>query len=272
MVPVVRATPRTLAILLTVALALAACSGGGSDDDAVATTTTAAPAAAETTTTEAEAVETTTTVAVDRSTTTTAPGGFTDIDDDADGDQVLDPFCGQTDYGEGLVLQIHCLTEGYTSQVPENVTLVEGSLFGLRSSIHRNLGNISGNLIVSRDPEQKRVAILVFQSDVLFTTGSAELGAPGNFDAVIEFVANNFPGSAIQVRGHTDSVGDPASNQALSEQRAASVQAYLQANGVDASEVTAVGLGESQPMALEDTEEGKALNRRVEVVLRPPTG
>ena len=47
---------------------------------------------------------------------------------------------------------------------------------------------------------------------------------------------------------------------------------YLVANGIDSPEVTAVGLGETQPMALEDTEEGKALNRRVEVVIRPPSG
>lgn len=262
-----RATSRTLAILFSITLAFVACGGGGSDDDAVAPSTTAP--SEETTTTEAEA---TTTTAVAEETTTTAAPAFADQDDDADGDGVLDPFCGQADYGEGLVLQIHCLTEGFTSQVPDGVTLVQGSLFGLRSSIHRNLDGISGNLIVTRDPAQKRVAILVFQSDVLFATGSAELTSPENFDAVIAFVANNFPGSAIQVRGHTDSVGDPASNQALSEQRATAVQAYLQAHKVDASEVTAVGLGETQPMALEDTEEGKALNRRVEVVLRPPTG
>ena len=244
---------------LTVAL-VAACGGGGDDDDGAPST-----AVDDTTTTTTEAAETTTT-------TTAEVAAVADPDDDADGDGVLDPFCGEADYGEGLVLQIHCLTEGYTSEVPPGVTLVPGSLFGLRSSIHRNLDGISGNLIVSRDPAGGRVAVLVFQSDVLFASGSAELAAPGNFDAVIAFVADNFPGSAIQVRGHTDSTGDPASNQQLSEARAAVVQRYLQDGGIDASEVTAVGLGETQPMAVEDTAEGMALNRRVEVVLRPPSG
>ncbi len=242
---------------------------GGDDDDAAesdrsTTTTTEVTEVAEETTTSAPPEETTT--------TTTEVAAIADPDDDADGDGVLDPFCGETDFGGGLVLQVHCLTEGYTSEVPEGVTLVEGSLFGMRSSIHRNLDGISGNLIVSRDPAGGRVAVLVFQSDALFATGSAELSAPETFDNVIGFVADNFPGSAVQVRGHTDSVGDPASNQALSEARAAAVQAHLVAGGIDAPEVTAAGFGETQPMALEDTDEGRALNRRVEVVLRPPSG
>jgi outer membrane protein OmpA-like peptidoglycan-associated protein len=257
-------TRRALAAVLAVA-SLAACGGDGDDEDAATTTT-----GAEATTTASDA---TTTTAEDEATTTTAAvAEIADPDDDADGDGVLDPFCGEADFGGGLVLQIHCLTEGYTSEVPEGVTLVEGSLFGFRSSIHRVLDGISGNLIVSRAPDGSRVAVLVFQSDVLFASGSAELQATDTFDGVIRFVADNFPGSAIQVRGHTDSVGDPASNQALSEARAAAAQAYLTAGGIDATEVTAIGFGETQPMALEDTEEGKALNRRVEVVIRPPSG
>jgi outer membrane protein OmpA-like peptidoglycan-associated protein len=258
--------PRLVPVLV-VAFALTACGGGGGDDE---------DAAADDATTTTEAVEeatTTTTEVVEEETTTTAfVSSIEDPDDDADGDGVLDPFCGEADFGGGLVLQIHCLTEGYTSEVPEGVTLVEGSLFGFRSSIHRVLDGISGNLIVSRAPDGSRVAVLVFQSDVLFASGSADLQATDTFDGVIQFVADNFPGSAIQVRGHTDSVGEPGSNQTLSEARAAAAQAYLTAGGIDASEVTAVGFGETQPMALEDTEEGKALNRRVEVVLRPPAG
>lgn len=257
--------PRLVPVLV-VAFALSACGGGGGDDDE--------DAADGTTTTEAvEEATTTTTAVVDEETTTTAfVSAIEDPDDDADGDGVLDPFCGEADFGGGLVLQIHCLTEGYTSEVPEGVTLVEGSLFGFRSSIHRVLDGISGNLIVSRAPDGSRVAVLVFQSDVLFASGSADLSAPDTFDGVIGFVADNFPGSAIQVRGHTDSVGDPGSNQSLSEARAAAVQAYLTAGGIDSPEVTSIGFGETQPMALEDTEEGKALNRRVEVVIRPPSG
>lgn len=266
------APPRLRSSVLVLALCFslvgAACSGGGDDDEAASTTTEVE----ETTTTEAEETTTTAVVEDEETTTTVAEAAIADQDDDANGDGILDPFCGEVDYGGGLVMQVYCDVEGFTSEVPEGVTLVEGSLFGMRSSIHRVLDGISGNLIVSRSPEGQRIAVLVFQSDVLFASGSAELTSPENFDNVIQFVADNFPGSVLQVRGHTDSVGDPASNQALSEERAAAVANYLIAGGVDSPEVTSIGFGETQPMALEDTEEGKALNRRVELVIRAPEG
>lgn len=259
-------TRRSHWFVLLVALVSAAGCGGGDDEPAVdvADTTTTAEAAEETTTTAEDEDE-------DEETTTTAVA-IEDPDDDANGDGVLDPFCSEADFGGGLVLQVQCDLEGLTSEVPEGVTLVPGSLFGLRSSIHRDLSGISGNLIVSRAPDGSRVFVLVFQSDALFASGSSELSAPGTFDGVVALVARDFPGSVIQVRGHTDGDGEEGSNQALSEARAAAVQSYLQAQGIDATEVTTIGFGETQPLALDDTEEGKAFNRRVEVVIRPPAG
>lgn len=75
---------------------------------------------------------------------------------------------------------------------------------------------------------------------------------------------------AIHVAGHTDSVGDPAYNQGLSERRAAAVEAFL-ATALGAVEITTEGLGATQPVAPNETEdgqdfpEGRALNRRVEI-------
>lgn len=282
---------RRFIVVVGLVAAAAACSGDDEPDAEVeaatttaeppdATTTTVAEVEETTTTSVAEADETTTTEPSDATTTTVAEAEETttttvvieDPDDDTNGDSVLDPFCGQADFGGGLVLQVHCDLEGLTSEVPEGVTLVPGSLFGLRSSIHRDLSGISGNLIVSRAPDGTRVFVIVFQSDALFASGSADLSAPDTFDGVVALVARDFPGSAMQVRGHTDSVGDETSNQTLSEARAAAVQSYLVAQGIAATEVTTIGFGETQPLALEDTEEGKALNRRVEVVIRPPSG
>ena len=68
----------------------------------------------------------------------------------------------------------------------------------------------------------------------------------------------------ITVEGHTDSDGDPAANQALSEARAAAVVDYLKAAGIDARRLTSVGYGESRPVAGNDTAEGKQMNRRIE--------
>jgi OOP family OmpA-OmpF porin len=73
------------------------------------------------------------------------------------------------------------------------------------------------------------------------------------------------PNVAVRVEGHTDSVGTDAYNQGLSERRANAVRNYLVDHGVSASRLTAVGFGESQPVASNDTAEGRALNRRVEL-------
>jgi outer membrane protein OmpA-like peptidoglycan-associated protein len=71
----------------------------------------------------------------------------------------------------------------------------------------------------------------------------------------------------IEVVGHTDDVGDDAYNMDLSEQRAAAVSQYLIEAGVDASKIVAVGAGESLPIATNTTDQGRAENRRVEVLV-----
>ena len=70
---------------------------------------------------------------------------------------------------------------------------------------------------------------------------------------------------AVRVEGNTDWIGTDAYNQGLSERRAESVMSHLISRGVSASRLTAVGYGESQPIASNETDEGRALNRRVEL-------
>jgi len=69
----------------------------------------------------------------------------------------------------------------------------------------------------------------------------------------------------IEVSGHTDDVGDEAQNLILSQKRAASVRAYLVKNGIDGSRIVAKGYGETQPIATNETAEGRKSNRRCEV-------
>jgi outer membrane protein OmpA-like peptidoglycan-associated protein len=73
---------------------------------------------------------------------------------------------------------------------------------------------------------------------------------------------------AITVEGHTDSVGSEAYNQKLSVRRAAAVRDYLAGQGVDASRMTVVGKGKADPVASNDTADGRAQNRRVELVVK----
>ena len=74
------------------------------------------------------------------------------------------------------------------------------------------------------------------------------------------------PDWKLKIEGHTDSTGTKAGNQTLSQQRAASVVAWLVKNGVAASRLTAAGLGDTKPIADNSTPEGRARNRRVELV------
>ena len=73
----------------------------------------------------------------------------------------------------------------------------------------------------------------------------------------------------IDVYGHTDSTGAAAYNQRLSERRAAAVALYLESRGVQAARVATRGFGMTQPIASNETEEGRAQNRRVEIKIVP---
>ena len=99
-----------------------------------------------------------------------------------------------------------------------------------------------------------------------FETSSAVITAEGKavLDGAAEFlIANDGP---VEVAGHTDSDGDDAFNLQLSQDRADAVMAYLIEKGVPAENLTAVGYGETQPIADNGTDEGKAKNRRIEFV------
>jgi len=76
------------------------------------------------------------------------------------------------------------------------------------------------------------------------------------------------PDVRVSVEGHTDAVGTDAYNQKLSERRAASVKQYLVGKGVSDARLSTVGHGESKPVASNDTKDGRALNRRVELLVR----
>jgi outer membrane protein OmpA-like peptidoglycan-associated protein len=105
-------------------------------------------------------------------------------------------------------------------------------------------------------------------SDVLFDTGSYTLktGAREKL-AKISGILLAHPGLTLQIEGHTDSVGSDEFNQQLSERRADSVRDFLAQEGVPASTITARGFGKTQPVASNDTPEGRQRNRRVELVV-----
>ena len=110
--------------------------------------------------------------------------------------------------------------------------------------------------------------LIVNMSDVLFDTGSYTL-KPGAREklAKISGIVLAHSGLMLQIEGHTDSVGGDEFNQQLSERRAGSVREFLAEQGVSPSSITARGFGKTQPVASNETAEGRQRNRRVELVV-----
>lgn len=103
---------------------------------------------------------------------------------------------------------------------------------------------------------------------VLFDTGKAEVKGDGQvaIDRIASLLKDKTTANVI-IEGHTDSTGSPQLNQRLSEQRADSVRAGLVSRGVPLARLQTKGLGLSQPVAENATEDGRAQNRRVEIVM-----
>jgi outer membrane protein OmpA-like peptidoglycan-associated protein len=119
--------------------------------------------------------------------------------------------------------------------------------------------------------EEKKQKVETAAKKIYFATGSAVLlkksyPALDAIVALLKETGNQTLG--LDIEGHTDNTGKPASNLKLSEARAKSVLAYLTKKGVDASRVSAKGFGQTQPVADNKTAAGRAQNRRVEMKLR----
>jgi outer membrane protein OmpA-like peptidoglycan-associated protein len=113
--------------------------------------------------------------------------------------------------------------------------------------------------------------IVLTLSDVFFEVDSANLKPEGmqNLAQLAAFL-NAHPDRALAIEGHADATGTDAYNQGLSERRAEAVKTFLLASGVAPSRVAAQGFGERFPVASNDTTSGRALNRRVEMLVLNP--
>jgi outer membrane protein OmpA-like peptidoglycan-associated protein len=131
----------------------------------------------------------------------------------------------------------------------------------LRAQLLQQLNTI----LATRDTARGLIANM---SDVLFKTGSYELlsGARERLAKVSGIVIAH-PGLHLEVEGHTDAVGSDDYNQKLSENRAQAVRDYLVQQGIADNTIVSRGLGKTQPVATNDTPDGRQQNRRVELVL-----
>lgn len=120
---------------------------------------------------------------------------------------------------------------------------------------------------VIREGDQIQLAL---PADISFPSGQSKIES--QFYGPLNDVADTlieFPSTAVDIIGHADSQGPEASNQTLSEQRALSVQSYLANQGVRPVRIASIGFGETRPIATNETADGRARNRRVEIILTP---
>ena len=113
-----------------------------------------------------------------------------------------------------------------------------------------------------------RGILVTFDSDLLFPLNSSYLtdNAKAELDKLVNLL-QDYSGASLIIDGHTDATGTEDYNQWLSEKRAESVQQYLKENGFPESNMTINGYGQSQPVAPNNTTEGRQQNRRVEVTI-----
>lgn len=151
------------------------------------------------------------------------------------------------------------------SKLTGSVSGLGGNVSGLRGLVSALGGEMRGNEIYVALP-----------ADTLFDFDKAEVlpGAEANLATLAELIGKTE--GPVRLVGHTDAKGDDAYNQALSERRAAAVQAWLQAHGVADGRLQAQGRGASEPVAPNqhpdgrDNPEGRAKNRRVEAIIPKP--
>jgi outer membrane protein OmpA-like peptidoglycan-associated protein len=121
--------------------------------------------------------------------------------------------------------------------------------------------------------QESRGTVITIPGNVLFASGKSTLlpGAQSKLSAVADVIKDQTDRDII-VEGHTDSQGSDAGNLQLSQARAQAVRDYLVARGVSANRVRAEGVGEGKPIADNKTPEGRANNRRVEIIVSGGAG
>ncbi len=127
---------------------------------------------------------------------------------------------------------------------------------------------------VAQVQEESRGTVITLSGQVLFVTGKSDLlpAAKNRLDDVAKALVDSGEDRPIIVEGYTDSRGSEDKNMELSQARAEAVVAYLITKGVKPTLIKAEGKGENQPIASNDTAEGRANNRRVEIVLGQRSG
>jgi outer membrane protein OmpA-like peptidoglycan-associated protein len=142
----------------------------------------------------------------------------------------------------------------------------------LRKDAEQRAAQASADLAkVASVKQETRGMVITLSGSVLFTSGKSELlpAAQLKLNEVAKALTEQDPESTMVVEGHTDSQGKAEFNQKLSQDRAQSVRDYLVSRGIAGDRITAAGFGPSRTVGDNATAEGRANNRRVEIVVKP---
>lgn len=159
--------------------------------------------------------------------------------------------------------------EGELDEILAGAAVGAGVGAGVGAYMDRQEEKLSGIPGTTVERVSEDMILVHFESDLLFAVDSASLSseAQGNLDQAA-LVFNDQPKTAIIAQGHTDSTGSEPYNLALSERRAQAVRNHLVGRGVDDGRITALGYGESNPIADNAAEAGRRLNRRVDLLMK----
>ena len=182
----------------------------------------------------------------------------------AEGSDGLFGFLGRFRNNAGLALRGDEIALRGEVDTDADKAAIDTEAEGVIPAGYRYLSEIA---VVAPDPEvaavEERIESLLIEP-VQFTTGTANF--VGTSSEILDRVAetlNEYDQVNVRVEGHTDNVGDAAMNQQLSQQRADAVMNYFVESGIAASRLSAVGYGQERPVASNDTDAGRAQNRRV---------
>lgn len=176
---------------------------------------------------------------------------------------------------ESLLASLHESSSSRLSTTQSALAQTESALMNERRAretaeeqMRQTLASLQRVAVVTEDT---RGTVITLSGSVLFATGSSQLMFPAQqrLDEVASALNQFGADRRIVIEGHTDNVGNFQFNQDLSTARAISVQAYLASRGVDAGRMQAVGYGPTRPVASNGTPDGRANNRRVEIIVVP---
>ena len=160
---------------------------------------------------------------------------------------------------------------GHQSGHKEGGAIIGGVVGGTLGAVIGNrmekqaqeLEQVQGMENVAYDEEQQKINATI---DILFDTDKSDIrySERPKLDDLAQ-VFSKYPENIVQIEGHTDNVGSDTYNQTLSDRRAGSVAQYLRSKNLGIASLTSNGYGESRPIASNDTPDGRAQNRRVEI-------